>query len=706
MNRNKNSGFSFVEFLVAILIGLLILVAILLIWNTVEKSWHVERVYSRLICDLETFAERFKKEIGSSDANEMFYYPQNAATYTAISFPVAVDDDGDGFIEVDTDGNVTWDKTYIYHVYQTSDGESQLRLTQFSPRLSMSDADRQRQINEVVTYGKAISSTPNAANSSTRFLFTCPSDSADKPIELTIQPNYKEFDGYSAQTDRSVEISFGSVPLTAGEHYVTFTVTGTSQGGYSLGLDSFRISPSGGNREGEECTVDDDSGDDVSNEDMVTFGSWNGNRQLEYQADDEDDFITLSFYNDEWIETNFYRCSPSNTLIEYSNTDGNGGSTGVNDYVVRLSGYGETWNVGDQVGTSETIIDIVTPVTGRNYRNIISYQVTDTEGSAVRFQLSNYSNAHDLHIISATLFERASGSDGIESTKKIITFSGSSSVTIARSSSIWSDWINLSDIDNFNKEVDYLVSIFINNTFAIGMSSWQAVTGVNSYVIESDTDYSQEADWPETATANPAIFALKSIEVSYFASGALTSQIYDTGLANPDYSTLSWSIAKNNYGDYESGGLGANLVIKLRSHDDKDVLLNDNDWSDEVSINTQSQTEGEADISSVSGGRYIQFKAELDSQPTSGQYNYVKSCVLKKVGIKWPGESEPGKTTVVNLSGYITTRPDYGKFSVAVDGKELTKGLEVNLKLTKDIMGVPPVSRLVNVQIEPRNTGR
>ena len=707
--NQRERGVSIIEFLIAFVIGVILLSAVVIVWQSVEKAWLSEQINSRLIGELEMFMERFKKEIAASNGNKMCFYPEDALIYEAISFPVAVDNDGDGFIEVDAGGNIIWDQTVIYHVYRTPEGGAQLKRTVFDPRIDLSKENRQTQINEVVVNGEAIETTPNNSNVSTRFLFSCPATGSAEPVVLTITPRAREFDGYSLATDRSEEICFGNTTLTAGEHYITFMVTGTSQSGYKFGIDSFRLSPCGCSREAEECVIHSDSEKVKINENMTNYGSWSGNRHLEYQANQEPDFISLKFYYDEWIETNFHRCSPSKTMIDYNDTDGDGGTTGTRDYIVRLSGYGETWNVLEQVGetTSEQAINIAAPGTGRNYRNVISYQITDTGGSAVRFKFKNCSATYDLPIKSAVLFERSDGQDGKESTKKTITFSGGNSVTIPRGSYLWSDWINMLDIDNFNADEDYLVSFFVSGSNSLGMSSWQGAGGaVHSYFIGSDTDYSEIADWPDFAVESNTIYALEAIEVSYYSSGTLISPIYDTQLDNPAYSTISWTMAKNNYGNYDSGGLGANAIIRVRSNDSKDALLSDNDWSDELAVDTQSSATGSANISSIVGGRYIQFQADFNSQPTPGSFDYTKSCVLKNVNINWPGEYTLGGTSIVDISGYITTRPEYGKFSVSIDGQTLMRGVELTLTLTKEVLGVGLVTRSISTEIEPRNTQR
>ena len=108
---------------------------------------------------------------------------------------------------------------------------------------------------------------------------------------------------------------------TAGSHYITFKAVrqNDASDGYEMGIDSFSISPSGCSREGEEAVVYADSGDTKLNENMSDYGSWSGDRHLEYQATAENDYISFSFYYDEWIETNFATCSKSNVLSEYSN---------------------------------------------------------------------------------------------------------------------------------------------------------------------------------------------------------------------------------------------------------------------------------------------------------------------------------------------------------------------------------------------------
>jgi hypothetical protein len=224
----------------------------------------------------------------------------------------------------------------------------------------------------------------------------------------------------------------------------------------------------------------------------------------------------------------------------------------------------------------------------------------------------------------------------------------------------------------------------------------------HSYYLEGDASVAQNPTWSSlTPTAKDVIYTVDSIDASYFSAGTLTSQIYDTALSSPAYGTLAWQIAKNNYGNYGGGGLGADLIIKFRTNSDKDALKASSDWSAALSIDTLSAVTGSASISAAGGGRYCQFQASFISQPTPGKFDYTKSCVLKNLAISWPGQER-----IVDVSGYFTRRPNYGIFSVGIDGHQLTKGIEVKLEASEKFSSAKTITRTLTVEAEPRNTGK
>lgn len=688
-------------------ISVIVMAGVYTLTYVVHSTWKSERAKSYIIGQLETCMERIQKELRVTDVNKIFYYPANSATHTAISFPLAVDDDGDGFIELNASNQIIWDQTVIYHLYTNAQNKVEVRRTVFSPRTDLTNAQRQQQLDDVAANGQPIPSTPEYSewDSSAGTKTLCENDS----ITLTVTPTVKKFDAYGPTTSKSENVTFGSIGLSAGDHYITFTVSDKNalSTGYELGIDSFRISPSGCSREAEEAAIYGDSGASKVNEEMSGWGSWSGNRHLEYQATGVDDYISLSFYYDQWLETNFATSLPSFTLVEYDNRTGdNREETGGNDYVIRLGGCGDSWSAAAQTGAALKSSETITVVSsdGVCFRNVIFSKDIDIEGRAAKITFDNTQGTSSITVDCANIMTRTSGADADASTRKDITFydaGGGTSITIPAGSSVDSDWV---DVNNFDRSKDYLLTFHIPSSGDRVMTCWTTTDDLDdhSYILEGSVAVAQDAVWSDDSpTARDVIYSVDSADVSFFSYGTVTSHIYDTGMDNPSYSTLAWTLAKNNYQDYATGGLGANLFIKVRSNDDKEALKASTDWSGELSINTMSQAAGAANIGAIGNGRYAQFQGEFFSQPASGKSNYIKSCVLKNVAMKWPGLQR-----IVDISGYFTRRPDYGIFSVDIDGHALTKGLEVKIDITGAVALNKTVTKSLTIEAEPRNTGR
>jgi hypothetical protein len=713
MNMKKifdRTGMSTAEMLIALVLTVVVIAGVFMLSEFSQTIWKGERVKSNLINKLEFAMERIQKEMRLTDGHRVFYYPQSASSYSAVSFPLAADTDGDGFVEITDDDppKIEWDQTVIYHTYANPNtGKIELRRTVFTPREDMTDSQRQAQLDDVAQNGYPTDTNNpeySSWNQATGTRTLCDSDN----IVMTITPTVREFDGYSSSTARSENVAFGSVPMDSGDHYITFTVIGKNSlsTGYRVGIDSFSITPSGCSIEAEEEAISDDGGGSKVNEDMSGYGSWNGNRQLEYQAADVTDYISFSFYYDKWIETNFATASPSNTFIEYGARTGDGGeSSGASDYVARLDGCGDSWSSQTQTGASaKSAQSFDTGSNGVNFRNVIMSKNIDIEGRAIKATFDNTQDPGDMTIDYACLMERQGGPDGIAGTLKQITFDGGAAqTTIGAWQSKDSDWI---DVSNFDRSADYLLTFHIPSSGTHNISSWVTPSADtqddHSYYLAGGESTAGEITWSDKgAAAQDTVYCVDSIDVSYFSNGTLTSQIYDTGVDDPSYSTLSWGIAKNNYGDYETSGLGANLIIRVRASDDEDLLKAATDWSGELAINTKSIVAGSANINSIGSGRYAQFQAEFISQPTSGRNDYLKSCVLKNLSIKWPGQKR-----ITEIGGYFTRRPDYGIFSVRIDGRDLIKALEVNLSMTETAPSGAGVTKYLTVEAQPRNTGK
>ncbi len=747
--KKRRWGFTLAEVILASSLSVMVIGIILMLNQFVYTSWKTANVASNVSGQLKVCIEKMQKDMLYTDAFQIVTYPEGGTTYSAIGFPAAIPD-ANGFIETNngTPPKIIWDQTIIYYVWHNAaTGQDELRRMICSPRsVNMSTDDRQTQINYVVANGAPI--PLNGAGYEPcieqRTLY------ANDSIVLTIVPNERTFDGYTPSTDpvRSDNITFGSILLATGDHQIKFMITdkNDASSGYKMGVDSFSITPSGCAREGEETNVHALGTGTETVQDVSAYGNWSGDRHLEYAPTGAPPppgtgYITYDFYNDEWIDTNFSMpMTATATSVEYSNRTGDGTDgrevAGAPEYIVRLAGCDDSWSALDQTGAAaEEAEPLSVTVTGGLFiRTAISSNYITVEGGAIKITLDNTSNTADLFIDRANIMARQ-GHDGPDGTGPIkdITFPdpahpGASlpSVTIPAGGVVTSDWIDMDDpatgdIENFDASRDYLLTFHLaNNSFPQpppstnpNISSWtKPDLKIHTYIIEDATravgDVMQDMAWsvsypaPNAPTPQSIIYIVSSIAVSYFKQGTLTSQVYDTGMDNTTYSELRWNIAKNNYDSYATTGPGADLIIKVRCDNNKDNLLANSDWTGAFAKDTNSLIQGsDASLPAIGTGRYVQYQLEFDSKPTPGKADYIRSCVLKNLSIRWPGQNR-----TVDVNGYFTKKNDYGIFSVKVDDKSLLKGIEITLQVSEKSSGNNNITSALTAEVKPRNTGK
>ncbi len=751
-NLYRKRALTLVEILVAASLSVLVIGAILMLNQFVQYNWQRARIKSHVIGQLETSLDLMKKELDQTDAYQIVgHYPTGITTYyDAVSFPLPVDiSPADGYVDLTAIApyKIAWGQTVIYHIYyNTGTGKYELRRTLFTSRNNtLTNTQRNNQLADVVTNGVptiiSYSGTSGAPEvwDSTRTL--CVNDT----ISLTVTPNVGQFDGYSSLNPiRSQNIDFGGIqldptpPTGYPHHYITFTSVDKNSlsSGYGIGIDCFSITPGGFAREAEEATVAGSNGRTIANQDMYGYpaAQWSANRQLEYQATAPNDYISFYFDYDQLVETTFASFLSKNYLkTEYGKRTGDIKEewslpfTADKNYIVRLDGCDyPAWSAATQTGA----LGMTTPglpfigTSDIYIRNIVSGgTMTSSGGRAIKVTLDNTQNANYLVIQEATLMEQGtSGADGKASPalNKYITFNNGyqgPNIIVPEHGSLDSDWI---DINNFQKNKNYLLTLHVTSGAGNMWSCWTKNDGSEQmYFLESSTGTTTDVTAvPQWSALNPLptksdrIYIAKSIATSYFSgavnSGAnaiFTSPVYDTGVDSPSYTTISWNIAKNNYGSYPTG-LGADLIIRVRSCSSATTLFGWGDWATyapTVTIDTQSATTGSSSINALSGSnrRYFQYQLEFFCSPTTAtKADYLKSCVLKDLTISWPGQSK-----MVDISGYFTEKPSYGIFGVTVDGKPLLKGISVSATASEKMLP-NPVTESLTLVTEPRNTSK
>ena len=664
--RSKR-GFSLVETSVATTLTTLVLGLAIGGFMFALKNSNESDIQSELDIDVQISMERLKKDLRLSSLYEIFYYPAGSGPYTAISFPMAEDSDGDGLFELDADGKIIWDKTVVYHIWPSS--PNQLRVTTFRNRdNTLSDTQRQTQLETVVATGYG-TSTYNGANASTDVVF-------ENLLDWEIRPEQGIFDAYSPTVERE-PVSFGFIPLNTGAHTFKFEVVGKndSASGYHVGIDQLTVSPSYSEREAEaQLPVAAQSGATATAEYMDS-GSWKGNYQLLFPATGTSQSFTLNMDNDRWEETNFGAIGylAENTEVAFDE------GLSPKDYVVQLQGNDISWQ-------AELQTDTLTPHSATNPALLGSCIAVHVNGSELltngnwiayngrkcrlTFQAGNTGNLKiDAALIGPTPTQEQVNF-AVTPAYKPVFFSGAPfSPVIPPGSSITSDWVDL----EINRTNNYLIVYQISGT----------VGNCHPAVWKNQRTTDPESFIYNTGTATNCIYGLSSVTVSYPAQGTYTSQIFDTRIDSPVYGDLSWNAEMP---------AGTVLTTKVRSGNLPD-LSDASDWSalSASSINPQSITAGYK--------RYIQFQTQMTSSSDG-----LSTPKLKDITVDWTGEMQ-----LVNISGVLTRGPDYGIIEVSADGIPLQSALSIDLMIYKDIFSMNKATKRVTssliAEIRPRNTG-
>jgi len=181
----------------------------------------------------------------------------------------------------------------------------------------------------------------------------------------------------------------------------------------------------------------------------------------------------------------------------------------------------------------------------------------------------------------------------------------------------------------------------------------------------------------------------------YPSNGTYTSSIFDTTKAVPNYSEIAWNRFMG--GEVPSGytDTPGSTAIRLQVRSGNDPYLSDAPPWTNVPLITVS---GDALAGGGGNGRYVQYRALL----ISDVWNTPR---LRNVMLRWPGDSR-----LVDISAMVTRGPDMGEFELLLDGTNLYKGVRIDLKIFKDILGADSKpQRMISemmAEIEPRNTGR
>ncbi|MDA1044389.1 MAG: hypothetical protein O3C57_04110, partial [Verrucomicrobia bacterium] len=642
--QNRSSGFTIVEVVVAasLLVVTITLAMSGLIYLLSESTKGAKQ--TELDIEVQIAMERLKRDIRLSSLDKMYYLPPGQGPYVGISFPIARDQDGDGVLDVATNGALIWAEQIIYHVWVGS--PNQLRVTTFNDRISnLTDAQRQQQLASVVSNGTGVG-TYNGTNSSTVTIF-------ENLFDWELAPLDAVFDGYASSPERSINVNLGSISLAPSNHTLRFTVVGKNalSSGYRIGVDSLYASPSLSVREGENLLpVSAQAGATASNQ-YVTYGSWSGNYDLDFRAVALNHYVELNVYNDLWTETNFRATGEThdNTEVDFDNT------LAPYDFVLALSGNETNWTAIAQTGATNYSSSISNDVSGCAIRVLIRGEEMHSgnwiSSSGGKCAIAFSSGASQLGIRHAFIAEASSTesntTDHVSSTLTRLTFSGGNAIDIPANSTAWSDLVGL-EIDAAKS---YLVSYLVSSASDKGsIRKWPETHDSSFFGTFVIPDSSNPAESDTTAAlwsargdvlADNSIYGVDMMFVTYVTNGIYTSRIFDTQKTTPVYNAIAWNSVTP---------VGSSISFKVRTASDS-AMTNASAWASLSSITTSG--------SSISPGnqQYLQFQASMTPNPAQNQ-----TPKLLAVTIDWPGNEQ-----FVDVGGTFSKGPDYGIFKLTVD---------------------------------------
>jgi len=317
---------------------------------------------------------------------------------------------------------------------------------------------------------------------------------------------------------------------------------------------------------------------------------------------------------DHWTETDFFDAGIVTDRVVVS-----GGN-------VFLDGSGQTWFVGGQTGDYTPDNITISPAGASSYRILINSDSLFKSGSRVRLKFVA-SPSGTLNITRPSLAETDSTNNRniVDDTRSTLTFNSSASKTLAVSESAWTDWLlwETGSRGVFSKDRSYSITYYTDTTQTganFYARKWiDALSATQEFFLDGTDASTSPLDWGASGTAQTYLYAVEGIEVSYCSSGTLISQIYNTGVDDPVYDTLTWT---------ETLPTGTDISIKVRSSDNAD-MSGATAWGSLTAFTDGSATN---DISGIGTGRYVQFQAALISPSP-----FTQTPILSDVVLTWKG---------------------------------------------------------------------
>ena len=595
------------EIIVAAAIAVFVVGIIMTTWIFAYQIWKAEGERTSLRINLLQGLETVKEDIRLSSATFMSFYPDGSDIKTAVSLPRA-DVDNNGMYPLNAFGDIIWDRTIIYHIFTTLEGDKQLRRTVIEPRDNTMDHDeRYAQLAQVVNDGDGGGLGLGEGDHSTQILLK-----GLDIFEITPLPAIIDFyDDTGGAAERTGKIIFGWAKLAAGDHTIRFEIIGKNDDAtnYRIGIDYIKIEPSGSTRQAEYYASSfAPLGALTTSGESIIIGQaprWSNERYVRFLGNSVGNWIQFTDYYDLWRDSVFLNCLPDNV-------------TEAEDAVYMKLEMPEdkdegkeqlTWQPFYQTGDSNTDgRDTKMTTYPQTIRTIISNAYLGLRADEVRVKFKA-SSVNPFKITTAYITRRngTSGEDGLANqattgltidqyhrhqqlffkdtydmdsdldTEDIVPY-----CFIPTGGEVWSEWVEypLELEDSLGNPYDYFITFCVPDlsttvwpagwTFDPLLNNiryWNDSGGTtHTYYIDSIpfNNLVQAAGttvWSGVYSTNTVsvVGAAAAIDV-WSKTGTLESDIFDTQKADPVYNQVKWS---------EEAPTGTEINMRARSSDDQ-----------------------------------------------------------------------------------------------------------------------------------------
>jgi type II secretory pathway pseudopilin PulG len=760
---SREKGFTLLELMMSL--GMLSLVIGMTMSSWLSFMQKSNRINAQAGLDMEarSIIENFRAEMSKTSRESIIFYPENQAPYQAVSFALPADQDGDGLMDMNpATSNILWRQTIVYHIFNQPPKPPQMKRTQFNNRNQVASfAERYAQVEAVVVAGQGTASCLSDETTSTRVMF-------ENLFTGRLWHAEARFDCYSPVANTKERVNFGVTPVQPGAQLITFTIVDKNplSTGRKFGLDRVAASASGWFMEAEllpnTSTIPKTyAGLGVASAGYGLLAATTANGQE----------VNLTVNNDAIEECIFMG---DNRNVIFSNTvvrlDTDYKPTGFASGVIcaKLDGTcTNTWRASEQALSSSTWPwNVSTNVVGNEFVfriPILSDQALNAEGEpnayGIRksgfnpvFRVTKLSNNEDLEITHASFViipknELPLNGDGtinnaaigpnIGTYPEIIPLNvwQNGSVTtwknaLPTSSAQPTQLVELHNATLRNIQVPMGSMIMlqlvvklgaINNLEFLYPANRPSIPGcwfvynlsssTTPMTLVSTPSWSWSAGTYSLWGSSSYLAFLKSLVVNYPDGGDFISNVFDTTDTSGQQKNILWEVLM------PAGGGGTFEFYARSGNSISETGLDISDASAWDSLSPLSSSPPSTGIS-IGNGRYVQFKAVYVSQkshlpPDAGAPTSSSSPGPYRNDtprLRWVRVTYPGLTKYVDVAGELLKGPNCGIFTVKVNGKELVRGVTMEIEIFKDIRGVGGIPLRIKsaaaAEVDPRNSGK